>query len=513
MTEHPTSAPGSEPDRPGVAATPPAGAGPSEPPGPSTDEPTVVGAPGPGAPLSDEPTVVVGGAADEPTRVIGDAGAPRDGWTADGGSTGVTGDAGAAGTPGSGAGSYRYEPPGAGAPPYGPPHRRLQRSTDRKVVAGVAGGLGEYTGIDPVLFRVLFAVLTVFGGVGVLLYVVGWLFLPAADQQVSRAESLIGRGGRGGRGTDIVKAAALVVAGLILAGVVSQGDSGDVLLLILVVGGGVLLVRNLNERRDGRPPLPPPAVPPPAPYQPYQQQPYPAYEQPAGSPFGAPAGTATRTDTYPVPPPVAGRGARKERSILGALTLSALLVVLGVTAALDAGGALRAEARDYLALALGVLGLGLVVGAVLGRARGLVWLGIPLALALVAVSTADVSLEGGTGDREYRPQAVAEVQKDYRIGVGSVRLDLTDLDFTGQAVSTRVSAGIGNVEVLVPRDVDVDVVGRSRIGEADLFGALVNGTSSERSVVDQGPDGEGGGTLRLVLEVGVGRVEVDRATA
>ena len=41
---------------------------------------------------------------------------------------------------------------------------------------------------------------------------------------------------------------------------------------------------------------------------------------------------------------------RKERSILGRLTLSALLLVLGVTAALDAGGAIDPEARHYLAL-------------------------------------------------------------------------------------------------------------------------------------------------------------------
>ncbi|HYT10366.1 MAG TPA: hypothetical protein VEL73_06865, partial [Mycobacteriales bacterium] len=68
-------------------------------------------------------------------------------------------------------------------------------------------------------------------------------------------------------------------------------------------------------------------------------------------------------------------------------------------------------------------------------------------------------------------------------------------------------------QVLVPRDVDVRVVGRAGLGEADLFGETASGTSSERTVVNDGPDGSGGGTLDLLLDVGVGRVEVDRASA
>lgn len=504
MTEHDPL----PPDRP----TAPPGPEPDGPTGGGTAAPPDTGTPG-GAGPADEPTVVLGAsAAEEPTAV----GGPAAGGQAAGGPTAAS--AFGAGEPTGAGGSSRYQPP-----PYQPsggPPRRLQRSTRRKVIAGVSGGLGEYTGIDPVLFRVLFAVLTVFGGVGVLLYVVGWLFLPAEDQEVSAAESLIGRGGRGGRGTDIVQAAALVIVGLILAGVVSQGDGGDVLLLVLAVGGVVLLVRNLNERRDGRPLPPPPPPPYPAqPYeQPYQAQPYQAYEQPpfppaGGAPqtaaFGAAAGSATATLADPEPPAKRVKR-RRERSILGVLTLSVLLVVLGVAAAIEGDDP---HPRTYLALALGVLGLGLVVGAFRGGARGLVWIGIPVAVALVAVSTADVSLDGGTGDRQYRPQSVAELREGYRIGIGNVRLDLTDLDFTGQNLSVTASAGIGNVEVLVPRNVDVQVDGRSGIGEAALFGENANGTSAERSAFDQGPDGEGGGRLRLVLEVGVGRVEVDRATA
>ncbi len=71
--------------------------------------------------------------------------------------------------------------------------RRPRRSaTDRKI-AGVAGGLGRALAVDPVLVRVGFVVLTIFG-VGVPLYLLGWLLLPADGDEVSAAESLVGRG-------------------------------------------------------------------------------------------------------------------------------------------------------------------------------------------------------------------------------------------------------------------------------------------------------------------------------
>jgi phage shock protein PspC (stress-responsive transcriptional regulator) len=378
------------------------------------------------------------------------------------------------------------------------------------VVAGVAGGLGDYTGVDPVLFRVLFAVLTVFGGAGILLYVVGWLFLPAEDEPVSPVESLIGRGSTGRRTGDVLLALVLVVLGLIFAGILADGDAGDVVLCLVVVGGLVLLIRNLDARRGGQPPapLPPPTASPP-PYQPYE--PYTSYDptRTAAMPAG-PGGTATVVAPPPLPvvpsPP-------RERSILGRLTLSAMLVVLGITAALDAADAIEPDARHYLALAVGVLGLGLLVGAVRGRARGLIWLGIPLTVALVAVGTAEASLEGGTGERQYRPLSIVDLQDEYRVGVGRVEVDLTGLDFTEQSARTKVSAGVGEVEVVVPRDVDVTVVGDTGLGEAVVFGERYDGDSPDPTVVSLGPDGSGGGTLRLELQVGIGRVEVNRASS
>lgn len=55
---------------------------------------------------------------------------------------------------------------------------RLYRSTTDKVIGGVCGGLGKYLNLDPVIVRVLFVLLAVFGGSGVLVYIILWIVIP-----------------------------------------------------------------------------------------------------------------------------------------------------------------------------------------------------------------------------------------------------------------------------------------------------------------------------------------------
>ncbi len=57
---------------------------------------------------------------------------------------------------------------------------RLTRSPTDKVIGGVAGGLGNYLGVDPVILRIAFVIL-LFTGPGFLLYVVGWIVMPLGD--------------------------------------------------------------------------------------------------------------------------------------------------------------------------------------------------------------------------------------------------------------------------------------------------------------------------------------------
>ena len=66
------------------------------------------------------------------------------------------------------------------------PTRTLRRSTTDRVISGVSGGLGQYFGVDPVIFRVLFAVLSFFGGVGVLAYGIAWLLIPGTGRATPR---------------------------------------------------------------------------------------------------------------------------------------------------------------------------------------------------------------------------------------------------------------------------------------------------------------------------------------
>jgi len=56
--------------------------------------------------------------------------------------------------------------------------KRLYRIRNGRVVAGVAAGLAAYFGVDPTLVRLAFALLTVFGGLGALLYLVAWVIIP-----------------------------------------------------------------------------------------------------------------------------------------------------------------------------------------------------------------------------------------------------------------------------------------------------------------------------------------------
>ena len=56
--------------------------------------------------------------------------------------------------------------------------QRLYRSQKDKIIGGICGGLGDYFDVDPVIFRVLFLVLTFVNGIGLLLYIILWFVVP-----------------------------------------------------------------------------------------------------------------------------------------------------------------------------------------------------------------------------------------------------------------------------------------------------------------------------------------------
>ena len=96
-------------------------------------------------------------------------------------------------------------------PSVDPNRRRFLRSKDDRVIAGVAGGLGNYFDIDPIIIRIAFAVSVLFGGLGVVAYLAVAIFVPADDGTGAPIER--GRGREIGRALGIVAIAVIVMAG------------------------------------------------------------------------------------------------------------------------------------------------------------------------------------------------------------------------------------------------------------------------------------------------------------
>jgi hypothetical protein len=189
------------------------------------------------------------------------------------------------------------------------------------------------------------------------------------------------------------------------------------------------------------------------------------------------------------------------------LTVSAVAIFGGVAALLSGLDVLDIDLEFVLAIALGIVGLGLVVSAWFGRARGLVPLAILLTVASSAVAIVDTPLGGGVGDREYRPASVAQLQDEYRLAIGSMTLDLRAVPLPPGATEVDASVAIGELHVLVPADVTVEVHAEAGIGRVEVFGVADGGTSVER---DDSVNMPGTRELRLDLRTGVGETKVER---
>lgn len=68
--------------------------------------------------------------------------------------------------------------------------KKLYRSKSDRIIAGVCGGLGEYLEIDSVFIRLAFVLLTIFGGAGILIYLVMFLVIPEEDSGAAKEEKV-----------------------------------------------------------------------------------------------------------------------------------------------------------------------------------------------------------------------------------------------------------------------------------------------------------------------------------
>ena len=126
---------------------------------------------------------------------------------------------------------------------------RLYRSRQTRIIAGVAGGLAEYFGIDVVLIRVLWLTAAFVAGGGVLAYIIAWIAIPEEGQgntvvlPNSNGDDFL-RAGEGGHYPARQRHAGLLLIGLGIIFLIHQffGPFLHLLWPLLIVAAGIFLL-------------------------------------------------------------------------------------------------------------------------------------------------------------------------------------------------------------------------------------------------------------------------------
>ena len=408
-------------------------------------------------------------------------------------------------------------------------YERLARDAERRVLAGVCTGLGRYTGIDPVVYRVGFGILVLAHGQGVVLYVAAALLMPASPGQTSLAEQVFKRW--------FDAAAVMTILGALLcAGVVFSlfGGVPTEAIGVLVLFGLVMVVahsrgvnlagaaRSVPERLAGHPPEPavewtrsedvtvsgvslfkgagyedagfrhadtPPGAPSPTGRGrlPDGMIDLAAYS----AAHSAAQAEALVDDEPPAKEPV--KQERCRRSPTATITL---------LAAMAAGAAMIPVAQPYpapdswlivMAPALAVVGVGLVLGGWL-RTRGLATAGTVLSLAMLTTSVAgDMPRNAEYGEVEWRPVDAGQAAREYRVGAGQGTLDLTGLQVgAGQRVAVNAEVTLGGIEIKVPAAARVMVDAKIALGDLRVGSKTTSGPNVTSTEVLE-PEGRPGG--------------------
>jgi len=116
-----------------------------------------------------------------------------------------------------------------------------------------------------------------------------------------------------------------------------------------------------------------------------------------------------------------------------------------------------------------------------------------------------VAVSDGVGERTYQAAGVASVQPEYRLGVGSLRIDLRGARFPIGETPVDARVGIGELKVIVPADVALRVKATSQAGEVNVLGLADEGRNAEVRLADDGRR-----VLVLDARVGLGTVDVVR---
>lgn len=385
--------------------------------------------------------------------------------------------------------------------------RELTRPVQGRMLAGVAEGVANNFGISDWIPRVFFVVTAFFGGLGVVLYAAGWAFIRSEDESESPAERFFSGASSSGSWIGI---GLIVLAGII---VLSNFTflSGEVIWAAAFLVIGLLLylgfipgepssedhdpveskegVQRMTTTTDGTTAT--------------ELIDTPSGDSPAGG-SGTPPPTPTPTPTPPSPPKP------REQSILGRLTMGVVLLGLGTLAILDNIDSIPidAEPRHYMALAVTIVGVGLIVGGFVGRARWLIIVSAILVPTLLFSPAFEYDWEARNFDLEATPLTFAEVEDEYAIDIGEMVIDLRELPWSGQELRLEAAVDAGNLEIYLPEGVGL-------IGEASVDVGRVS-EPGERSTAGLGDptltwDEPGDlGTVVLDAHVDVGNIEIRR---
>lgn len=127
--------------------------------------------------------------------------------------------------------------------------KKLTRSNDGKVIAGVCSGLGKFIGVDPVIVRIIFGLFTIMGGAGIIIYIILALVLPD-DEGLKVIET--GVDVDGDKSRLILGLGLFAVAAVLLAGKFFPWFDWKIIGAVAFIGLGAYLLikgRNNNEKQ------------------------------------------------------------------------------------------------------------------------------------------------------------------------------------------------------------------------------------------------------------------------
>ncbi len=390
------------------------------------------------------------------------------------------------------------------------------------MIAGVAGGLAEHFGYDPTLVRLAIGTIGVFTfGTAFVAYLIAWAVIPQDDgrliadeiRSIAVSRRLLSRPARG-----LWVGIALLVAGLFALGDASNHWPSRLLgpIALMTIGTAVLLAHR-NSRgssgyefsgptsaapEDGDPAAD--AVPPTSNFEPADPDTESAF--PTGTWPTAPH----RTDTF-TPHRHRSRPPRlhRERSSLTPITLSAIALVVGGAWMAQLSGAATVNPAFIAGAALAITGIGLVVGAWIGRGRGLVIVAIVLTVVCGIGSSLNVPWRAGVGERRIRPTSPQSIAPRYELAVGQLVIDLSSVNGTTPII-VHARVGIGQLEITVPADANVNVNARVDMGNIEEFASTNDGGwHQRRSFTSPGP----GRTINVDARAGIGAIRLLRAQA